>query len=487
MDKKFRTYLRCYFLTILLLGCFKIYGQVKLDGILDLPIGQVERIFHIITADKNGLILYRETTELEETTVRTWEILLLNTELEVQWSTSLKSEYSFQLNSICADEISFYLLFKNQSSSKKEIKIYQIDFSSKNFVVIPVKTFVPKKINYFKVVSNTIVLGGSEKGKPAIVFYPKLSDRPVILQGIFGKKGKVLDIFHDSENNICTILYQYRNIDGNWSVAVKSYDYTGKIIEDTNIEPDGLVQIKDARTRISGDRRIVAGTYYRRGNSAVNGYFSAVISPHGTYDLELFPLNTLNVKDISLSDTTYNIADSVVEKRIPDKYEHMLVRELQTHNGQLLLLTETMNPNDLNSKAREKSGGKVRFIKGAISSFNRKGALLWHNEYMMSGYYSELYPSLTKMEGRNDTIITFIYYRKSIAEQKLFDGELVSGYSYTDLELMDFYDEFDKESLNVHNEIRAWYGSHYLFISMMKDPETFENLTMLSLRKLKIE
>ena len=487
MNRRSRIYILLSFVAVLSLGYVRSYGQIEVNGTFDVPVRQFERMFRIVTADQNGLVLFRETTRFEESTEHTWELLLLDTDLEVRWSTSLKTDLSYSLTAACTLDNYLYLLFKNQSSSKKDIKIFKIDLTTKGFVIIPIGTFVPRTIDYFKVVNNTIILGGSEKGKPAVVFYPQLSDRPVILQGIFGKKGKVLDIYHDTKNNICTIPYQYRNTDGNWSVSIKSYDYKGKIIEETNIEPEGLEQFKDARTRILGDRRIVAGTYYKRGNSAMQGYFSTSISPTGSYDLKLFPLNTLNVEDTTSVDTALVNMDSIAEIRIPVKYEHMLVREMQEHNGQVIFLTETMNPQDMNAKNREKSLGKVRFIKGAITSFNRQGDLLWNFDYLMSGYYSEINPALTKMRQKKDTIITFLFYRKSIAEQKLVDGELVSGFKYTDLGLMDFYDEFDKESLGIHSEIRKWYGSYYILISIANDPKTIENITMLSLRKVKVE
>ena len=487
MIRKSGKYLLISYLVILIFGYTQSYGQIVVSGAFDVPIGQYEKMFRIVTADQNGLILFRDITEFEDSEEHDWEVLLLNTDLEVQWSTILRTEQSYSLTAACTQDHFLYLLFKNQSSSKKDIKIFRIDLTTKKFHIVPIITFVPKVIDYFKIVHNTIILGGYEKGKPAIVFYPQLTDRPVILQGIFGKKGKVLDIYHDTENNICTIPYQYRNNDGNWSISIKSYDYNGRIIEDTNIIPEGLEQFKDARTKILGDRRIVAGTYYKRGNSAVQGYFSASISPRGTYDLKLFPLNTLNVRDTTLADTLAVDIDSLIEKRIPVIHEHMLVREMQEYNEQLILLTETMNPNDMNPKNREKSFGKVRFIKGAILSFDRQGDLTWNFDYLMPGYYSEENPALTKLKEKQDTLITFLHYRQSIAEQKLIEGELVTGFTYTDLGLMDFYDEFDKESLGVDSEIRKWYGSYYIFISIANDPGSVEDITMLSLRKMKVE
>ena len=203
--------------------------------------------------------------------------------------------------------------------------------------------------------------------------------------------------------------------------------------------------------------------------------------------MKLFPLNTLNVRDTTLVDTVAVDIDSLIEKRIPVIHEHMLVREMQEYNEQLILLTETMNPNDMIPKNREKSFGKVRFIKGAILSFDRQGDLTWNFDYLMPGYYSEENPALTKLKEKQDTLITFLHYRQSIAEQKLIEGELVIGFTYTDLGLMEFYDEFDKESLGVDSEIRKWYGSYYIFISIANDPGSVEDITMLSLRKMKVE
>jgi len=479
-------YLYTAILVFILSGAENVYAQVTLDRKFDIPIGQFENPFKVVTAGVNGLILYRDITEFETATDRTWELLHLDANLDVHFSTTLKTELSFDLISACVDGQFLYLLYKNPNSSQKVIDIIRLNLVTKNVNIISIKSIVPRVVNYFRVVNNTIILGGREKGKSAVIFYLDLSDRPINLQGIYGKKGKILDIFNDPENNICTILFRYRNPDGNWSVAVKSYDYNGKLFEETNIEPDGLIQLGEARTRIVGNRRIVAGTYSKRGNTASVGYFSAEITPRGSVDIKYFPLNTINVPD-SLTETNIDSVEHEEAKKKPDIHKYMHVRDLRKTPAQLILLTETMHLDDMNPKNRENAGGKVRFIDGSLTSVDRHGELIWHYEYRLNGNYTDLEPKLSTFEQRNDTTLIMLHYRKSLALQKISNGELIEGFSYTDLDLLDVYQQFDQGFNDGVSELRPWYGPYYIFIGVINDPQSPENLTMISLRKIKIK
>jgi len=80
-----------------------------------------------------------------------------------------------------------------------------------------------------------------------------------------------------------------------------------------------------------------------------------------------------------------------------------------------------------------------------------------------------------------------LHYRKSVALQKISNGELIEGFSYTDLDLLDVYQQFDQGFNDGVSELRPWYGPYYIFIGVINDPQSPENLTMISLRKIKIK
>lgn len=469
------------------LTTFGSYPQVRLDRSLDMIFGNAEKTYEILSIENRGLALYRDVTSLENSIDRTWELLLLDMDLETQWQTILKSGINQIIIASCFEEPFLYFLLQNQNTSDKGGEIYRIDIITKKFSSLSINSFFPKKINYFTVVNSSIILGGQEKNKPAMVVFPGFVDRPVILQGIYGKRSEIVEIYHDDRNLIFSILYSYRNLDGNLSLAVKSYNYEGRLIEENSIEPDGTLQLVDGRTRIIANRRLIAGLYLDRGTFAANGYFTASIDPRGNYKINYFPLNEEKIPQ-SLSEYSQDSLASDLEiiENIPANSANIVVREIIEVPGQLLLLTETIRPGDMNSSAREKAGGKVRFTKGAITSINVAGDINWYSEYQLSGYYTDIQPALTKVWCRNDTTLLFFYHKGTIASRKIRNGEVILEYANTSLEHPDVQDEEELHDFESTYEIRHWYGPFYLYIRRKYNPGSIDEAIILSLRKLEI-
>ena len=154
--------------------------------------------------------------------------------------------------------------------------------------------------------------------------------------------------------------------------------------------------------------------------------------------------------------------------------------------GQLLLLTEIIHPNDMNSKTRENSGGMVRFIKGNITSIDGKGDINWYTQFKLSGFYTDLQPAQTQLWQIEDTTQFFFHNKGFLEVKKILNGEFISEFSNVNLGLEEDTTPDDINGILSTNELLHWYGPYYIFLRSKSNPGSGHNAKVMYLRKLKV-
>jgi hypothetical protein len=248
-----------------------------------------------------------------------YEFHFYDQDLELRWTTLLELENMYEVVDQAYSRGQVYIAFSGGKNFKKRLIIHRIDLSSHMSETFEIDTFFPEVVSYLELFGNTLVLGGREKSKPSIVFYPLQNRRPVILQGFYEKNILIHDIQIDEENELFSVLTGYTGKTHPGILKIRSYDESGQPVEDIRIDPDQGKVFTHAKSIIANhEYRLVAGLYREDNAIYASGIFLVSLHLDGSREIRYYPFTDLAEGSISTVSDSQEIQPGETDQALTD-------------------------------------------------------------------------------------------------------------------------------------------------------------------------
>ena len=282
-------------LIILMLGPMWSRAQIGLDQSerLEIPLSWKELPFEVFPWYKQGLVLFREIPD-HAFNRRGWELRLHAFDLSTRWNIILEGEPGYDVVGWDIGESSLYLLLEHRNDKTRDyhIKSFSALNGAEKHYEIP--NSFPLMLTHFEVTGNRVLFGGSYNMNPVVLLGNLQAGTSATLPGIFRDNSSLIDINKDVINGRFTVLVQERDMQRNYTMAVKNFDESGALLEDIILKiPDHKALLDAKVTNWDGRGQRVVGTYARKRSNFPEGFFVAIIPPSGEPVIQYHPFGEL--------------------------------------------------------------------------------------------------------------------------------------------------------------------------------------------------
>lgn len=252
--------------------------------------------FIIISLKKNGLALVRDTENFEGRK-RNWEVIFLDTALNVVWETTIAVEQRMNILGHEYQDQNVYLIFQESDSFGRSINLTEINPKEKLVKQHEFKPEVNLRLTHFTILNEKSIFGGYISNEPALMLYDLAEEKAKIIPGVFQPNVNIMDVRTNTNGTFNLLLVEGRSQKSK-KIVVRTFDVNGiMIVEDIIPLDEKKTVIEAATSSLVRDEMIIVGTWaYGSGNTsrAASGIFSVIVDPFNEQKVNYYDLAQLN-------------------------------------------------------------------------------------------------------------------------------------------------------------------------------------------------
>lgn len=475
--------LYCSLFLLFLGGTLPLQAQLAQPARLELEIKGTEEYYTVVSAEEEGVILYRKDLEESKGPKGIYEILFYDVELEERWATTLEVE-SASLVGYEYKQGQLYLLFRQEGSKLNNFQVYAVDTETSFIEGYTIDNEIPVELTEFTTVDQVMLLGGYVNHRPTVLYFDLTEEKFRVIPGLYLNRSDLLEIKTSEEDATFTILHTERMRNRQQTISSKTYDRDANLLFDYRLQPEKGKNLIYGRTTSFGDDALhIAGTYSHGNTKYSRGVFIANLYPNGRQDINYYNYGDLN--------NFFSYMKASREKRIKKRIERrkvrgkkvklnykLLVHDVIEKKGGNILLGEAFYPkyssnrsNYMPSPAHSfgrynsfQNAGNTnlegyRYTHAVLIGFNEKGKLLWDNSFEINEVLS---PNLQKYVHvlPYDSLTVLLYMYENVVHSKIIrKDEVLEGKATEEIETLYEDDEVKHNSFDMGG-LENWYGPY---------------------------
>ncbi len=477
------------------------YAQVVQPERIEIEIGDMEEDFFVVSADEQGLILFREVSDdIKIKGKNAWEFIKFNTSLEKEWAKVYGIDYNHQLLGYDYENGQLVLLYRNGPYYDRNMTLINMGINAGDTTVHNIRRIIPMMLSYFEIVGQTVVLGGEVNYKPAVMHYDLLTRKIKVLPGIYGDRGELLDIQPNDQDQTLDVLMAEMLDDKRVTVNIKAFDQYSNLLQDVPLLPRPKTNLLDAQvSEFEGQKQNVAGTYGPRRSKYSRGLFFATITPDGRQQIEYYNYGDLkNFFGYMKPKREQRIKDRIARKKSKGKKIKMnyrvVVHELVADKGKYIMLAEAYYPRYNNGYYRYYGSygssynnlyfDGYRYTHAVVVCFDERGNMMWDHSFELDNARSMELEQLVQINMQKDNVVLMYSYEGDI-KTKVIDkkGDIVEENFDHPIRLANESDELRNKRDSEIDGIEKWYDN-YFFIHGVQKIRNQENQGLSYSRKV---
>jgi hypothetical protein len=484
--------LRYFWWVLISLTGFLANAQVVQPGRFEIMLEPYDNYFTTISADEEGIIMYRETKERNAEGHIGWQVIMLDTALQEKWRELFYIDQEYFINGYDYHQGKLYLLFNNGPYANDEYMLFEIDLRSRTTQSFNIQKNFAMALTEYEMVGDAAILGGYVNYRPTVILYKLKEKRLLVLPGFYLDRSELIQVEVDDERGIFRVLTTVRTFDKRNTIAIKTFDASGELLVNSMLKPEqGLNLLYGRATSFIGNEAYIAGTYSqnrsanRGAESYSRGIFIAriddlgeqVINYYNYADLENF-FSYMKVK------RQERVKRRIERRRIKGKKirfnYRLLVHDVIPRKDHYIMLGEAYYPTYSNRYdafggfssvnnpylyASSFSG--YRYTHAVVLGFNEKGKLLWDNSFEINDVVSYKLEKFVNVDIDQDKLV-LLYLYENVIRTKLIQGqEVLEGKSFNDIRLK-FEDDVVNNSDDEVGGLNTWYDDYFYAFGVQK-------------------
>ena len=454
------------------------FAQIVQPERIEIVVDDNSNDFVVVSADEQGLVLFRDTDERAERGKKLWEFIYYDTSLKEQWKRTYALDYALSLRGYDYDRGQLCVLFQNGPYLDKPLEMMNLAVTSGDTSFHAVRRIVPVNLEFFEIVGQTVVLGGNVNYRPVVVHYDMFNRKVRVLPDIYREDGEIIDIIPNPKDNTFDVLIAETTPQKVKTVTIKAYDQYSNLLQSTPLKPKDRSNLLDAQvTGFDGEKQFLAGTYGPKRSRYSRGIFVASLQPDGTQQIRYYHYADLEnffgyMRERREERVKRRIAKKKREgKKIRLNYR-MVVHELISDDDKYIMLGEAYYPK-YNSYYYNGYSGYVpssryndlyfdgyRYTHAVAVCFDRKGELLWDHAFKLDNAKSMELKQLVHVSTKDDQVVLMYSYEGEIKSKVISDNGAVQDDVTSPIKLAHETDEIKKRDQDIVG-ITKWYGDYF--------------------------
>ena len=471
-------------LVLVVLGIIApLQAQLVQPARLELTLEEGDNYYSVISAEEEGLILYRLNQKESKANKEVLDILSYDSELEERWTSRLEVENAHYAGYEYKDGKLFFL-FQEKRHKTDNYKIYSLDVETSLVSAYIIENSIPIELTEFTTVDNIILLGGYTNYRPTVIYYDLNTQKYRVVPGLYSNKSELLEIKTNDENKTFTILQTEKMRNKQHTISTKTFDRDCNPLFNYRLKPDPDRNLLFGRTTSFGDDALhIAGTYSHGNTRFSRGIFIANIHPDGSQDINYYNYGDLeNFFSYMKVKREERMKSRIERRKIKGKKiklnYRLLVHDVLEKKGSNLLLGEAFYPKYSSrstysyipsysrftypySRSRNENNLEgYQYTHAVLIGFDNQGKLLWDNSFEINDVISPTLQKYIQVLPYEDYTV-LLYMFENVVRTKIIKKDQVLEGKNTD-EIITLY-EGDKVSDNEFDMggLKEWYDSYF--------------------------
>lgn len=324
-----------------------------------------------------------------------------------------------------------------------------------------IKSYIPVGVSTFEITDKAIFIGGSYNSRPVILLNYFNLDRTLLLPNLYTLKG---DLHHISPHNQTFDVVVSQKARKNKTIHIYTFDYEGQMIAKDVLFPEGKMSLQNGKILVSGNSKILFGTYGHRRSKYSRGFYVAELNDkkndvkyHNYGDLDNF-FNFMKEKRVE------RIKKRIVRrkeagKKIKFNYR-VHINDIKEINGEFVLIGEAFYPHykshtnyssfssrslyDYNNYSSQVLIDEYRYTHAVIAGFNEKGDLLWDNFFEINGVKNQRLEQVVRVSQNENELLLCYNNDNTLSTKIIRQDQVLKDKKPTPLMLMHQEDQLKK-------------------------------------------
>ncbi len=465
------------------------FAQVYQPSRFEITLKSNDNYFDVLSAEQNGIIIFRETRERSREGNQ-WEIIKLDSNLVESWKNYPYFKFEYKYTGYAYADGKFYLLFKDGKSGNKNLQLFVFDLKGENWHQYTIENLFVIDLTHFEVTSNAAILGGYYNLKPVVIHYDLFEQKSKILPSVYNNRTELVQI-KINDDDTYSILVNERTKDKRLTLGIKSYSPNGEIIINSSLEPEGDKNIIFGHSATTSSQiQLLAGTYSNRRSNYSRGLFIARIKENGEQNINYYNYADLkNFFSYMKAKRENRVKERINRKKIKGKKlkfnYRLLVHEIIQLDEYYIMLGEAFYPKYSNMSSRTGSvyNGEFqsrspfyqrnpynhygnmslegyRYTHAVVIGFDNNGKLLWDNSFEINDVLSQSLDQYVNVSIEEDKIVLLYLHENTIRSKIIRGAEVIEGKSFDNIKL-NFQDDVVNNKTAELNGLEKWYDDKF--------------------------
>lgn len=480
IKKSFLLLITIVFLTI----SFSLTAQIEQPQRAEIELSDNENYFYVVSAEEKGLIAFREKDDIVKSGTTDWEFVKYDTALNQEWKREYKLDFDQEFIGYDYSYNDLFLLFRKGPYQQTEYKMIRVGLDHGDTTHFSIKNLIPIELSDFNVVGSAALLSGKVSHRAVVIHYNYIENKLKVLPGLYKNNTDITEIKVDDEKLRFNIVMTERTVDRRTTVATKTFNEDGELINNVVLSPEDNISILYGRsTSFEDGLQYVIGTYSLGNSNYSRGVYIAKIDDEGENKFNHYNFGDLeNFFSYMKAKREDRIKKRIARRKIKGKkikfnYK-LLVHDIIEKDGQYIMLAEAYYPRYTNYGTVESASyyssflmRSRRFDQGmhfegykythaVVAGFDKEGRLLWDNSFEINDVVSFNLEKFVNASVEKDRIVLLYLYENVVRSKIISNNKVLEGKAFNDIKLK-FEDDVVKNNENKAGGLQHWYGNTF--------------------------
>jgi len=457
---------------------------------LEIDLGPHDDYFTVYTMKDQGIVMFRELEDDKNYKEDTWEIIHVDTSLEIKSTRNYTIDARSELNGYEIRGNYLYLLYRMGPYQKDDFRILKIEMNSGDVNEYDIKQIVPITLSEFTIVGNAALLGGYVNYRPALIHFDLKEQKIKVLPGIYRNNSELLELNVDESKNTFNVILTERTRDRRSTLGIKSFNQAGELLANFQLEPKANSNLLYGRsTKFDDEHQMVIGTYAVKKSSYARGLYIAKFDAEGQQEITYFNFGDLkNFFSYMKARREARIKQKIERRKIEGKklrfnYRFLVHNLIEEQDGKYLMIGEAFYPKYNTNTYNSYFGGYYsrgagryqrnlafegfKYTHAIVIAFDKSGNLLYDNSFEINDVLSYDLDQFVNVSVEDDRMV-LLYIYENVIRSKLIQGdEVLEGKSFNEIALT-FEEDVAKTPDSEFGGLELWYDNKFFAYGVQK-------------------
>ena len=493
---------------------FSNYAQISQPLRYEIEIENLYDEYYIVSAQENGLFLFKELEQESDNKELLWEIIRLDTSFQEMNRRKVIIDKKFSFRGYSYDNGQFVMLFQEGIEFAQDLLFITFSINSDTFQSYLYENLVPIKLTEFEAKNDAVVFGGNVNMRTVVMMYNFNAEKGVVLPGFYNDRSSLLQIVTDTDDDFVRIITSDRMPNRRYGIIVRAFNTMGERIFTNELLAKDDLSLTDGRIVNSSEgANLLAGTYsVNKRTETSRGMYVA--------DFNKLDGNQINYYNYGELENFFNymkerrkerILKKIARKKVKGrklKFSYRLfVQDIIKQNNENILIGEAYYPTYSNRTSNNfispysydpfsySNSAQVfdgyKYTHAVIIAFDDNGKLLWDNSFEINDLKSFQLEEHVQLAFLKNEIVMLYLYDQQLKIKVIKNNEIVEGKYTEDLKLM-----FENDEMKVNDEelegLEHWYGNNFYAygvnkVKNLKDENIKLNRKVFFINKIVVE